>query len=98
MLTLISLFSIAILSVVRINAENTDIMGCVICEMLTESLSSEMNPTSVLTSMYRRCSRVGLMEPVCMSILDENAKQILKMSNNGMAAKQICVELNFCNR
>ncbi|TKR68388.1 hypothetical protein L596_024378 [Steinernema carpocapsae] len=73
-----------------------DLMQCVFCKLITESAATELNPMSAFTLMYRRCARVGLMEPVCDQFVDQNAKQIVRLARAGIPLAQTCQALNFC--
>uniref|UniRef100_A0A7E4V271 Saposin B-type domain-containing protein n=1 Tax=Panagrellus redivivus TaxID=6233 RepID=A0A7E4V271_PANRE len=82
-----------------VHASNTDIMSCVLCEMIAESVSTlnSPSPAAALSSMYKRCAHMGLMEPACDQIIDDNARRILGMAGLGTPPKNICRELNLCD-
>ncbi|KAE9556102.1 hypothetical protein FO519_000736 [Halicephalobus sp. NKZ332] len=84
---------------VQVNAISNDIMSCVLCETVSESLleTKPANPASALVTMYRRCTQMGLMKPVCDHVVDDNARHILRMSLAGMSPKGICRELKLCD-
>uniref|UniRef100_A0AC34GX25 Saposin B-type domain-containing protein n=1 Tax=Panagrolaimus sp. ES5 TaxID=591445 RepID=A0AC34GX25_9BILA len=89
---------VALLAVHQIHA-NDGIMSCVLCEMVAESVitSGSATPASALSSMYKRCAQMGLMEPVCDQLVDEHARQILGMARIGVPPKNICKELKLCD-
>uniref|UniRef100_A0AC35F2W1 Saposin B-type domain-containing protein n=1 Tax=Panagrolaimus sp. PS1159 TaxID=55785 RepID=A0AC35F2W1_9BILA len=89
---------VALFAVNQIHA-NDSIMSCVLCEMVAESVitSGSTTPASALSSMYKRCAQMGLMEPVCDQLVDEHARQILGMARIGAPPKNICKELKLCD-
>ncbi|KAK0417615.1 hypothetical protein QR680_013110 [Steinernema hermaphroditum] len=78
------------------NAAKHDLMQCVFCKMITESAANELSPVNAFTLMYRRCARVGLMEPVCDQFVDQNAKQIVRLARSGVPLSGICQAMSFC--
>ena len=40
---------------------------------------------------------MGLMKPVCDQVVDDNARDILKMALAGMPPKVVCRELKLCD-
>uniref|UniRef100_A0A1I7YMD3 Saposin B-type domain-containing protein n=1 Tax=Steinernema glaseri TaxID=37863 RepID=A0A1I7YMD3_9BILA len=89
---LVLLLSVACIA----HSANHDLMQCVFCKMITESAANELSPVNAFTLMYRRCARVGLMEPVCDQFVDRNAKQIVRLARSGIPLSQICQAMSFC--
>jgi len=84
------------------NADSTDIMSCVLCEMVVESMSAERNPAIAMSLMYRRCSRMGLLSPACLSLVDKNAKYFLSQKghiNGSETPRNVCIQhLKLCDQ
>ena len=81
-------------------SNSSDIMGCVLCEMAIEAAAAETIPAAAFVAMYRRCARMGLLEPVCDHMVDKHAKQLLIAAHNPnlQTPSHICAELNLCER
>ncbi|CAJ0941298.1 unnamed protein product, partial [Mesorhabditis belari] len=73
-----------------------NIMGCVFCQLITESIAQEMTPPHAFKTMYRRCAKMGLMEPVCDAFIEENAKKMFMLHKSGFSPEQICHKLALC--
>ncbi|CAD5221723.1 unnamed protein product [Bursaphelenchus xylophilus] len=87
----------------NVRALKNDIMSCVLCQVVAESLT-QPHPSAalLLADMYQRCGRVGLMEPVCDHLVDQNAKLMVQIfSNAGPASRPlpraICSKLQLCD-
>uniref|UniRef100_A0A915DKB7 Saposin B-type domain-containing protein n=1 Tax=Ditylenchus dipsaci TaxID=166011 RepID=A0A915DKB7_9BILA len=79
-------------------ANSHDIMSCVLCEMVVEAMTSQQNPAAAMTSMYRKCSRMGLLSPVCDQLVGTNAKiLLLHMGRTNRSPRRICSELKLCD-
>ncbi|PAV91814.1 hypothetical protein WR25_18974 [Diploscapter pachys] len=60
------------------------------CEMITESIGEHSTPTSAISHMFKKCDRMGLMEPVCMQFVNENLKEVFRHMRNGVEPDAIC--------
>ncbi|CAD5215762.1 unnamed protein product [Bursaphelenchus okinawaensis] len=92
-----------LLTVGDVGAAKNDIMSCVLCQVVAESLMQpHASPAMLLADMYQRCGRVGLMEPVCDHLVDQNAKRMVQVfSHAGPASRPlprvICSKLQLCD-
>ncbi|KAI1729092.1 hypothetical protein DdX_01311 [Ditylenchus destructor] len=105
-MSLLSLISIVIMffsledQVPTANANN-NVFECVLCEIVVETISSDKNLNTALSSMYRRCSRMGLLSPICVQLVDKNAKILLSQigTSNVGSSKNMCIQqLKLCDR
>ncbi|CAJ0598959.1 unnamed protein product [Cylicocyclus nassatus] len=73
-----------------------DIMTCMFCEVVTEELGKEASALGTIQGMFRRCSRMGLVKPVCDRFIADYAKRIFALARGGVPTPLICEELNLC--
>ncbi|VDM77872.1 unnamed protein product [Strongylus vulgaris] len=66
------------------------------CEVITEELEKEATAAGTIQGMFRRCNRMGLVEPVCDQFVTEYAKRIFFLARNGVPAASICDKLSLC--
>ncbi|CAJ0581087.1 unnamed protein product, partial [Mesorhabditis spiculigera] len=85
---------IAVASVGQCEVDN--IMGCVFCQLITESIAQELSPPHAFKTMYRRCAKMGLMEPVCDAFIEENAKRMFMLHKSGFSPDAICRKMQLC--
>ncbi|KIH58579.1 surfactant protein B [Ancylostoma duodenale] len=81
---------------VSLVAAQDNIMSCMFCEVITEELGKEPTAAGTIQGMFKRCSRMGLVEPVCDQFVTEYAKRIFILARGGVPAAAICDKLNLC--
>ncbi|PAV57789.1 hypothetical protein WR25_05096 [Diploscapter pachys] len=89
---LASLFAIVVLFITSSEASSS-VVPCMFCEMITESIGEHSTPTSAISHMFKKCDRMGLMEPVCMQFVNENLKEVFRHMRNGVEPDAICANL-----
>ncbi|EPB75720.1 surfactant protein B [Ancylostoma ceylanicum] len=81
---------------VSLVAAQDNIMSCMFCEVITEELGKEPTAAGTIQGMFKRCSRMGLVEPVCDQFVTEYAKRIFILARSGVPPAAICDRLSLC--
>ncbi|CAH2175441.1 Saposin B-type domain-containing protein [Caenorhabditis elegans] len=68
-----------------------------LCTVVSESLEREMTPTATVNSMFKKCDKMGLMEPVCVQFVSENVKEMFQRVRQGIPSTSVCQALRFCD-
>ncbi|KAI6214876.1 Surfactant protein B [Aphelenchoides besseyi] len=78
-------------------ADTTGIMDCVLCEVIAQPVQNNI-PAVMVASMFKRCSKMGLLEALCNQFVDVHAKQIIRLhSKNLLSSHEICLKLRLCD-
>uniref|UniRef100_A0A1I7TT28 Saposin B-type domain-containing protein n=1 Tax=Caenorhabditis tropicalis TaxID=1561998 RepID=A0A1I7TT28_9PELO len=91
------LFTILFASSSLHHCEATSVVTCMLCTVLSEPLGKELSPTSTVNAMFKKCDKMGLMEPVCAQFVSENVKDMFMHVRQGVAPNSICETMNFCD-
>ncbi|CAB3401862.1 unnamed protein product [Caenorhabditis bovis] len=67
-----------------------------LCQMITEPLEHEFSPSGAISAMFKKCNKMGLMEPICEQFVSENVKTIFARFKAGIPADTICQTMRFC--
>ncbi|CAI5446652.1 unnamed protein product [Caenorhabditis angaria] len=94
-----STFSILIVFLVVVanfKCESTSVVTCMLCKVITEPLEYNLSPTATLSAMFKKCDKMGLMEPVCGQFVSENVKTIFNRVKSGVPPQTICQAMQMC--
>ncbi|CAP37271.1 Protein CBG20161 [Caenorhabditis briggsae] len=69
-----SILSFVFIGMLVSTSESTSVVTCMLCQVLSEPLEKEMTPTATVNAMFKKCDKMGLMEPVCEQFVSENVK------------------------
>ncbi|CAD6188517.1 unnamed protein product [Caenorhabditis auriculariae] len=79
-------------------SESTSVVPCMLCTVCTETFESESTPTGALNAMFKKCDRMGLMEPVCGQFVTENVKTMFQHAKSGIPPAAICRAMQLCEQ
>uniref|UniRef100_A0A8R1ILM7 Saposin B-type domain-containing protein n=1 Tax=Caenorhabditis japonica TaxID=281687 RepID=A0A8R1ILM7_CAEJA len=68
-----------------------------LCTVITEPVNEKMAPTAMVNAMFKKCDKMGLMEPVCEQFVSENVKDIFTQIRRGIPTETVCEVLRFCD-
>ncbi|PIC39716.1 hypothetical protein B9Z55_011315 [Caenorhabditis nigoni] len=77
-------------------SESTSVVTCMLCQVLSEPLEKEMTPTATVNAMFKKCDKMGLMEPVCEQFVSENVKDMFQRVRQGTPTDSLCQTMRFC--
>ncbi|KAF1760676.1 hypothetical protein GCK72_008925 [Caenorhabditis remanei] len=85
------------MSSASLHCEATSVVTCMLCTVLSEPLEKEMTPTATVNAMFKKCDKMGLMEPVCVQFVSENVKEMFQRVRQGIPSNSVCQTMQFCD-